>query len=74
MESCNGFADLENQKSPKHVQNTLKPIYIAYETKKKFSIFFAHTLYMESCNGFADLENQKSSKHVQNHFKIIFRT
>jgi hypothetical protein len=40
MESCNGFADLENQKAPKHVQNPFKIIFRAQETKKNFSIFF----------------------------------
>ncbi len=41
MESCNGFADLENQKCPEHFQNPLKIIFTSLETKKKFSIFFA---------------------------------
>jgi len=40
MESCNGFADLEYQKSSNHVQNPFKIIFRAKETKKKFSIFF----------------------------------
>ena len=44
--SCNGFADLEKKKSSKHVLTPFKIVFKLLETKKKFSIFFTHTLYM----------------------------
>jgi len=68
--TCNGFADLENQKSPKHVQNHFKIVFKLLETKKKFSIFLPHTLNISHVTDLATSNN----KSRQNTSKTLLKS
>ena len=65
-----GYADLEKQKSSKHVQNTLKLIFKALETKKKFEFFcpIPYTWHLET-----DLPTTKT-KSPQNSSKTLLKS